>query len=138
MGDSLGCIEATGYADKDGYRFKRVDGKLERAHRYAYEQHNGSIPAGVVVMHTCDNPACINPEHLVAGTHQDNMTDKVSKSRQKRGENDSRGKLTETQVKQIRCHSLNGLTALLLAKMFGVGDMTIHRVITNKLWSHVS
>ena len=76
------CKEWQGYRDKDGYGRVRVAGKRVMAHRAAYAQARG-LPldaiAGRVIRHKCDNPSCVNPEHLEEGTHQDNMDDKVAR-----------------------------------------------------------
>lgn len=77
-----GCLEWKGNRDKDGYGLLKVDGKNVRAHRRAYELwHNRTLEQGEVVMHTCDNPPCFNPLHLVAGTHTENMRDMDDKGR---------------------------------------------------------
>ncbi len=66
---------------KSGYGQVNVAGKMKRAHRHVYEQHFGLIPKGMIIMHLCDNPSCINIEHLKMGTMKDNVADMISKKR---------------------------------------------------------
>ena len=75
------CIEWSGSRNKDGYGQKHKNGKTQQAHRLAYECAFGTIPAGMLVCHSCDNPPCINPAHLFLGTNQDNIRDSVEKGR---------------------------------------------------------
>jgi hypothetical protein len=77
-----GCHEFQGNADRDGYRFFQFEGKDWRAHRLAVV-FNGRDPTGKVVMHHCDNPCCVNPQHLSVATQQENIVDKIVKGRGK-------------------------------------------------------
>jgi hypothetical protein len=63
-----------------GYGQIRLNGKTHGAHRYYYEKYNGPIPKGALVLHKCDNMACVNPDHLYLGDHYDNARDRVSKT----------------------------------------------------------
>lgn len=80
-----GCWEWTGRCSVAGYGQIKDNYRTRGAHRVSYEIHNGAVPEGLQVLHHCDNPPCVNPEHLFIGTHQDNMDDKVSKNRQQNG-----------------------------------------------------
>lgn len=125
--------------DKDGYGWFTHAGQ-KRAHRVAYALKNGSIPSGMVVMHSCDQPACINTRHLSLGTHQDNMIDMSKKGRSaipaidNKGENHGKSKLKEADIIKIRAsHS----SSIKLAAEFGVARQTISDVISRKTWDHI-
>lgn len=79
------CWEVRTSPDKDGYGKFRHMGKEYRAHRAAWEIHNGPIPPGLYVLHRCDNPACVRPSHLFVGSAQDNAADREAKSRGRYG-----------------------------------------------------
>lgn len=75
------CIEFSGCKTKAGYGLQHNNGKTRLAHRVAFENFWGEIPKGFIVMHTCDNPACIDPTHLRLGTRSDNLKDAYDKGR---------------------------------------------------------
>jgi hypothetical protein len=79
--DSRGCLNWIAAKTKDGYGQFTVEGKNRLAPRMAWEMANGPVTSGLWVLHTCDNPSCVNPEHLFLGTQKDNMQDEINKGR---------------------------------------------------------
>jgi hypothetical protein len=75
------CWVWTAYLDERGYGRVGFNGKVQYAHRVAYQLEVGPIPEGAHILHSCDNPPCVNPAHLRAGTRSDNMRDKVARGR---------------------------------------------------------
>jgi len=76
-----GCIEWTGARLPTGYGLFSLDGRMQRAHRVSYELSFGPIPDGLHILHSCDNPPCVNPAHLRPGTRTENMQDKAERGR---------------------------------------------------------
>ncbi len=76
-----GCWLWQACKDSDGYGYLQVAGKSLGAHRVSWKLINGSVPEGLYVLHSCDTPSCVNPDHLFVGTNTDNMRDKVKKGR---------------------------------------------------------
>jgi len=81
MADRHSCWEFTGARKHNGHGYFWDGSKLILAHRYSYEQHFGPIPEGLCILHKCDNPPCVNPEHLFVGTKSDNIKDRDKKGR---------------------------------------------------------
>lgn len=106
------CWEWTACLYHDGYGSLGVKrggrNTTARAHRISWELERGPIPTNLQVLHTCDNRRCVNPDHLFLGTHEQNMSDKVAKGRQDRGEFHGRCKLTHSQVDEIRARYAAG------------------------------
>lgn len=123
-----------------GYGLRQYNGKLQYVHRIAYCEANGVTLEeikGLKVRHTCDNPSCYNPEHLLLGTQADNMQDKVDRNRQTKGETNPGAVLTEKQVAEIRDryiprHNIHGGRAM--CREFGLSHSTISSIITKKNW----
>lgn len=76
-----GCWIWTANSDKDGYGQFRIGKKMMRPHRFSYEHFVGEIPNGMYVLHKCDIPSCVRPEHLFVGTQKDNVADMIKKGR---------------------------------------------------------
>lgn len=129
-----GCWIWNGKVEKSGYGRMSVYRKPHSVHRLAYETFVGQIPEGNVVCHSCDNKLCINPDHLWVGTQQDNMTDKVSKDRQPKGETHGRARLTEADVLSIREQLASGISQTGIAIKYGVHKSTISLIANRKKW----
>lgn len=137
-----GCAEWTGARRSDGYGSFWHSGKLMAAHRVAFELAFGDIPdmvgadqRGTCILHRCDNPRCVNPEHLVAGTHADNMGDMDSKGRRVSlpGGSNPRAVLEPEEVAEIR--KLRGqVSQRTLARRFGVSKSQIGNIQRGDAW----
>lgn len=129
-----GCWFWTGSQDKHGYgritRGRRGDGRL-KAHRAAWELVNGPFDYNLEVLHRCDNPPCVRPDHLELGTHAKNMRDAAIRGR-------IASKLTPSDVRQIRKLLANGDGPAVIGRRFGVRDTTIHWIKQGLHWSHVT
>lgn len=124
-----GCHEWQGSATDDGYGTIRFEGQLWLAHRLSYVAANGPIPDGRVVRHRCDNPPCINPEHLLLGSIAENVDDCVRRGRKARGERVSTHKVTDAEVLAIQAASREGAKARELALKYGVSKSHITRIV---------
>lgn len=117
-----------------GYGHLHFDGCSQAAHRVSWQLHNGPIPDGLLVLHRCDNPRCVNPDHLFLGTDADNVADKLAKGRGVWGETVGRSKLTSDQVLAIDCdpraHSA-------IAEEYGLAHSTVSRIKNRRRWKRL-
>lgn len=134
-----GCHEWQGGKLTDGYGSFRFENKSWPAHRWIWVQSHGAIPKGSVVRHKCDNPPCVNIEHLELGTVADNANDMVTRGRSKVGVLNGANKLTEQQVLEIKTAIL-GRTAKQkdLAMKYGVTPTLITAIKQGRVWTHIS
>ncbi len=137
-----GCWVWMAGTDRYGYGVitrKRAGKNInKRAHRLSWEISKGTIPNGLHVLHRCDNPPCVNPEHLYLGTHLDNMRDRLERGWFKRGyaprgKSNGNSKLTGEQVKEIRKLS-ETMTHQSIAEIFHISQSHTTNIINGKSW----
>lgn len=135
------CLEWQRCRNDYGYGRVTYNGRVERAHRVSYELMYGEIPDGTVIRHRCDNPACIHPLHLEAGTMQDNSNDMVSRGRHVPvslpGEKHPMNRLSEDDILAIRSAPTGYGTGVRLAEKYGVTPAAISAIRKRKLWRHI-
>lgn len=133
-----GCWEWVGYRDPNGYGRLNVDGIPVLAHRVAWEVLNGPITADQHVLHRCDNPCCVRPEHLFLGDQIANNADKMAKKRHRygvsRGSAHGCAKLTEEQVLAIR-ESVG--PSRIIGEEFGVSGRQVRDIRARRVWRHI-
>jgi hypothetical protein len=110
--------------------------KLEAAHRVAWRLTRGTEPTGFV-LHHCDTPRCVRPDHLFEGTSADNAADMVTKGRQTRGASHPFARLTEEQVREIRSLDPEITNIAAVARRYGVSYFTIRKVVRGETWRDV-
>lgn len=131
------CLIWFGQKCPKGYGRLRIEGKQQRAHRLMYQLRHGPIADGLVVRHSCDNPSCINLDHLSLGTQLENVHDMLARGRANKvnGESHPSAKLTDSQVAEIRRRYVPGVYgkgARVLANEFGVSKPTILAIVSGK------
>ena len=114
-----------------------LEGKFISAHRASYLFFVGKIPLKKFICHKCDNPKCVNPDHLFLGTPKENMLDMIHKNRHRFGEAHGNHKLTDTQVKEIANLYNQGYSINYVSRIFNVSSVTISNIVNKKIWTHL-
>jgi len=137
---NTGCWLWPGAAGKH-YGVYKTKGVQRLAHRLSWEYHNGPIPLGMHVLHKCDVPLCVNPDHLWLGTHLDNVADMNAKGRHGKttdngvkGERNYRARLSTADVIAIRASTDTQRT---IAARYGIGQSAVCKIRRGINWSHV-
>lgn len=135
---ATGCWEWNRALTKGGYGSTRYNGVQTTAHRAFFAHYVADIPAGMVVMHSCDNRRCCNPAHLSLATQNENMADGARKGRINRGEaNPGGGKLTAAQALLVRNAWRAGVNHNVIAEAFGISKVTVWEIGRGKKWKHL-
>ena len=133
-----GCWEWVGTRGAHGYGLVALDGRRFLAHRVSYRLHFGDLPSGAHVCHRCDNPACVNPDHLFLGDMRSNHADKVSKGRQARGDGHGNAVLSTADVVAMRDRfAAHEASQRVLAHEYGVSPSHVSNIVNREAWKHV-
>lgn len=136
-----GCMFWLGSKNKKGYGQINVNNKPMLSHRFSYMLHYGAFDNQLCVLHKCDMPSCVAPEHLFLGTKKDNMRDCANKGRLKtpnyKGQNSSSAKLLDCEIPIIRKKLKNGLSCKFLGEFYNVHPDTILSIKIGRTWSHI-
>ena len=132
------CWEWTAAKIGDGYGKMLIDGKFYLAHRLSYMLTRGDIPEGMFVCHRCDNPPCVNPNHLFTGTNEDNVRDRDEKGRTASGTRNGNSKLTKDEVLAIRELGRQGdHSNAEIGQQYGVDGSYVSALIHRRYWKHI-
>jgi len=149
-----GCWLWTASLCSSGYGSFLFEGRVERAHRVSWVLSSGDVPAGLCVLHHCDNRRCVNPAHLYVGTKKDNARDREERGRsnhatglrhgrhthpgQTAGSRNGRAKLRERDVALLlKKHFKQGRRKADLAREYGLSKTTVGHIVSGKLWPKV-
>ena len=119
----------------------RINGRIVSAHRYAYESAHGPISDDAIIRHSCDVRNCVNPDHLLIGTHALNANDRKVRGRNNTpaGERSSLSRLTDQQVLDIRRrYAAGGVFQYELAREYGVTQPNVQAIVTGRSWAHLA
>lgn len=137
-----GCLEWIGSIGKRGYGRVNARTGIIYAHQVSFLLFNGPIEDGKEIMHSCDNPCCVEPSHLKAGTHEENMKDAAAKGRMvsRKGISNLSSKLTESQVLEIYGSPDKNRRGFVfrMAKKMKINRNVIYSILSGRRWSHVT
>lgn len=135
-----GCWYWTRSLDGSGYGNLSVNNKMWRAHRYFFYVAYGKHPGNNVVMHKCDTPICVNPEHLSLGTQLDNIADRHRKGRNGacRGDDAPWSKLSSNQIPIIKRMFEEGIPRIQIMEKFNISKTQMYRIVKGESWRHIN
>ncbi len=136
---NTGCWFWIGGTKTFGYGNFSIKDRTYSSHRVSFQFFKHNIPKGFMVLHSCDNPYCVNPDHLYLGTHRDNMNDKIKRGRSARQKGSDHGgsKLIECDIIEIRALLKSGMKQKEIAQKFNVDPSTISYINIGRKWQHV-
>ena len=138
-----GCYLWGGYTNGVGYGQLSVgrggNGRCGKVlvHRLTHQMVYGELADDIILRHTCDTRACVNPEHTIPGTQKQNVHDAIKRGRWARGSGFSHAKLTEGQIPAIRVAIANGANLAALARTLGVSPTALYAIKGGRSWKHV-
>lgn len=141
MTPSCDCHLWTASKNKFGYgKFGDGNGGWTFAHRFSFQLNKGKIPKGKYVLHTCDNPSCVNPDHLYLGSYKDNAKDRESRKRGNHANGTGHGRniLLKSQVYEIRDAFDTGKYSFKeLGRIYGIDGKSVADIVDRKNWNHL-
>ena len=135
--DPSGCWLWKGSTRTGGYGQFKIGGRATVAHRYSLMLAGRPVLPGLKVLHTCDTPRCVNPDHLVIGSQAENIADRDARGRTARGERAARAKLTDAAVLELRLLASSGGGRTELADRFGISPLSVRAIAAGKTWRHL-
>lgn len=132
------CWIWTGGKRRKGYGVLHWNGKGQSAHRIAYELAHGPVPQGMHVLHSCDTPACVRPDHLRAGTNKENHEERSRKGRSAKGEGCGRATIGFDDVRAIRAARIAGVGLAALGSVYGLTPGHIRDIASGRRWGQVA
>lgn len=138
-----GCWVWTANKNNKGYGLFRPGGSAPKclAHRLSYEESHGPIPVGKIILHSCDNPSCVNPDHLRAGSYKENVADMDRHGRRvsnpRRGQDNPNSLVDEKTVLLIRRAYVSGISIGEMQKQFSMSRGSIHEYVGGRSWQHL-
>ena len=133
------CWEWTRCLSNKGYAVFNVKNKMILVHRFMYEKFKNKISNKMSVCHSCDNPKCVNPEHLFLGTHKENIIDCIKKGRDKkaRGERQRKCSISEKTAIEIKTKFKEGKTIKEIYHLFDCSYQTVWNICKNRSWKYL-